>query len=438
MFFARKSSQELLKINYEVLILDATYKTNRYKLPLLIITGVTALNTSFYAAFAFMSAENTEDYVWVIQQLKKLYDHLEIPDPGVLLTDCQLALVKACWTVFPQAEALLCIWHIDKNVETNCMQYFDKMDDWVDFYEGWHRVMYAKTAEDFEYEWDALQEVYNQEKPFAITYLADKLIAPLRRRFVTYWTNQHLHFGNRATSRGECQNGRLKKQLGGCSIGDLKAVVEAIDVLLLKEHSDYLIALNDAKTRIPTEARREELFRDLLGKISPFAFRQMLPQFVLLQKHEMKPCTKVFTTTMGLPCAHKMEERQRDPAGVLKLEDIHTHWHLKVTNQNENRDENRDALLEINEPNTIRPAGRPPGARNKRRHQRDAEDSTTRDPSGFEYSRALFEQAMADTQRSTNQNLLPGLNLTSNLLTLLRDLPTILTPNLTFQILQPL
>ena len=46
--------------------------------------------------------------------------------------------------------------------------------------------MYAKTAEEFAYEWDALQEVYNQEKPFAITYLADKLIAPLRRRFVTY------------------------------------------------------------------------------------------------------------------------------------------------------------------------------------------------------------------------------------------------------------
>ena len=63
MFFTRKSSQDLLKINYEVLILDATYKTNRYKLPLLIITGVTALNTSFYVEFAFMSGENTEDYL---------------------------------------------------------------------------------------------------------------------------------------------------------------------------------------------------------------------------------------------------------------------------------------------------------------------------------------------------------------------------------------
>ena len=60
------------------------------------------------------------------------------------------------------------------------------MEDWEDFYEGWHRVIYAKTAEDFIYEWDALQDVYNQEKPFTLIYLVDKLIAPLRRRFVTY------------------------------------------------------------------------------------------------------------------------------------------------------------------------------------------------------------------------------------------------------------
>ena len=60
------------------------------------------------------------------------------------------------------------------------------MNDWKDFYEGWHRVMYATTAEMFTYEWDTLQEVYNQEKPFAITYLADRLINSLRRRFVTY------------------------------------------------------------------------------------------------------------------------------------------------------------------------------------------------------------------------------------------------------------
>ena len=41
LFFCRKSSQLILELNWEVLILDATYKTNRYKIPLLVITRVT-------------------------------------------------------------------------------------------------------------------------------------------------------------------------------------------------------------------------------------------------------------------------------------------------------------------------------------------------------------------------------------------------------------
>ena len=62
LFFVKKSSQLMLELNCKVLILDATYKTNRYKLLLLVITRVTALNTSSYVGFAFMKAEYTPDY----------------------------------------------------------------------------------------------------------------------------------------------------------------------------------------------------------------------------------------------------------------------------------------------------------------------------------------------------------------------------------------
>ena len=87
LFFCRKSSQLILKLNCEVLILDATYKINKYKLLLLIIIEVTALNTSFYVKFTFMSSEYISDYVWVMEQLKELYDELEISYSDVLLTN---------------------------------------------------------------------------------------------------------------------------------------------------------------------------------------------------------------------------------------------------------------------------------------------------------------------------------------------------------------
>ena len=42
--------------------MDAIYKTNRYRLPLLIIIGVNALGGSFYIAFYFLAIEEDKDY----------------------------------------------------------------------------------------------------------------------------------------------------------------------------------------------------------------------------------------------------------------------------------------------------------------------------------------------------------------------------------------
>jgi len=42
-------------------------------MPLAIGTGVTALNTSFYAGMCFLKGENQEDYEWLIATYKELY-----------------------------------------------------------------------------------------------------------------------------------------------------------------------------------------------------------------------------------------------------------------------------------------------------------------------------------------------------------------------------
>ncbi len=57
---------EILQLSYEVLIMDATYKTNRYKLPLLIITGVTSLNTKEYGNIRskkYLTKQKTNDVI---------------------------------------------------------------------------------------------------------------------------------------------------------------------------------------------------------------------------------------------------------------------------------------------------------------------------------------------------------------------------------------
>lgn len=102
LFFTPECMQKLLRLNMEVLIIDCTYKTNRYKMPLLIIIGVTALNTTFYVAFCFMKGESYSDYEWVIEALVRLYDHLNLSYPITVISDGDKALSSTLSHVFAE------------------------------------------------------------------------------------------------------------------------------------------------------------------------------------------------------------------------------------------------------------------------------------------------------------------------------------------------
>ncbi len=128
LFFAPECSQKLLRFNYEVILMDATYKTNKYRMPLLIIIGVTPLNTTFYATLCFMKGENYSDYRWIMEALKRLYDHLHLPYPNTVLFDDNKALAPALRHVFYgsgyRVNHGLCVWHMNNNITTNCKKLF--------------------------------------------------------------------------------------------------------------------------------------------------------------------------------------------------------------------------------------------------------------------------------------------------------------------------
>jgi hypothetical protein len=61
---------ELLKLNSEILIMDITFKTNRFQMKLFNIVGITLLNITFYLAFIFLTHKATPDFAWVFTRLK--------------------------------------------------------------------------------------------------------------------------------------------------------------------------------------------------------------------------------------------------------------------------------------------------------------------------------------------------------------------------------
>ena len=193
--------------------------------------------------------------------------------------------------------------------------------------------------------------------------------------------------------------------------------------MLNNERQTYKIALEEAKNRCPIHCKKP-VFRDLFTKVSPFALKKVLPHYLKVLNKDMKPCTKYFTTTMGLPCAHVIEQRMSEAAGVLMIEDIHPHWLLEkaIPRSDQAPEDDSDAdssseidsdvvidptdleLLHVNDPARVKPRGRPSGARNKskkkRTHQEAFEDSTQREPSQFEYAIAQ-RQRQRDSLAST-------------------------------------
>ena len=58
---------DLLHAFLSVLIVDCTYKTNRYHFLLLEIVGVTSTDMTFFVAFVFMEAKPEGNYIWAME-----------------------------------------------------------------------------------------------------------------------------------------------------------------------------------------------------------------------------------------------------------------------------------------------------------------------------------------------------------------------------------
>jgi hypothetical protein len=71
--FFNKRCVELLHLFPESLVLDGTFKTNRFNMTLINIVGLTATNETFLCGQALLAHEETTDYVWLLQWLKKLF-----------------------------------------------------------------------------------------------------------------------------------------------------------------------------------------------------------------------------------------------------------------------------------------------------------------------------------------------------------------------------
>jgi len=109
-FWTHPDSVKLLNAFSIVVLMDSTYKTNKYRLPLLEIVGVTSTGLTFSVAFALLSTKHENNFIWTLQRLKGLFFRGDVY-PQVNVSDRDLALMNAISVVFPEATNTLCLLH---------------------------------------------------------------------------------------------------------------------------------------------------------------------------------------------------------------------------------------------------------------------------------------------------------------------------------------
>jgi hypothetical protein len=172
LFFAHEKQVEMQCANPDVLMMDCTYRTNKYRLPLLHILGCTNLQTFFSAGFCFLRNETDWDYQWAVS---KFLFKTRTPQPRVFLSDHEKALKSAVSQLLPDVPQLLCIWHVNKNVQTKVQLEWRTSeaktqeekkamaDQRSEFMGRWNQIIYSKTEADFESRWNALQSDYKNQ-----------------------------------------------------------------------------------------------------------------------------------------------------------------------------------------------------------------------------------------------------------------------------------
>ncbi|KAL5134613.1 Protein FAR1-RELATED SEQUENCE 5 [Glycine soja] len=148
LFWCHPNAMKLCNACHLMFFIDSTYKTNRYRLPLLDFVGMIPTGMTFSVGFPYLEGEHVNNIVWALERFRGLFlrrDRL----PVVIVTNRDLALMNAVKTVFLECTNLLCRFHIDKNVKAKCKSLIDQKNVWEYVMDNWGTLVDCPSEQEF-------------------------------------------------------------------------------------------------------------------------------------------------------------------------------------------------------------------------------------------------------------------------------------------------
>lgn len=401
----------------QVLSIDNTYKTNRFKMPFFSCTGQTSTGSVFNRAFGLVLDETYESCLWLVNCLAELREKIGAPQPTVVITDYDDAMKKALTATFPQTQQQICIFHINKNITGNVPRMWKRSDSepsvsskgddiqdedlddeargylkglnrWANktpgsyslpkyedvpltkegLYALWEIVIYSPSLEQATDAWDLLVERFRTTQKVIVRYLSDTYI-PCVQQWACSYTCRYRNYGVRTTSPTETNHKALKSfVLDGNA--DLLRLQTGIEELLESQEEDHELHISDDILKIRQEWIGRAYLGNLPGQVTRKALLLLNYQYKLASSYVPTPtrnkpptidrCTcdeNGVRAHLGIYCYHEIYENiklTRAYAEPLSLEGMDSFWY---TERDILQDEPDLAILD---PPIAVPKGRPP------------------------------------------------------------------------------
>ncbi|XP_057720146.1 protein FAR1-RELATED SEQUENCE 5-like [Arachis stenosperma] len=194
LFWADGEMMSDYQIFGDVLAFDSTYRSNKYKKPLVVFSGSNHHKQTTIFGFALLEDEEIRSYWWL---LLILVDVMREKTPCVIVTDGDKAMRAAIAEVFPAARHQVCGWHLEKN-------YVQRVKD-TEFRKVFKKAIYANfEVEDFEEYWKMVveslglqnnswvQSTYAVKESWATTYLRGTFCAGYKTTSICEGINAYI------------------------------------------------------------------------------------------------------------------------------------------------------------------------------------------------------------------------------------------------------
>ncbi|XP_074306166.1 uncharacterized protein LOC141641403 [Silene latifolia] len=268
---AHPEAVKMFRSYYYVVLIDSTYKTNLYRLPLVEMVGVTPVGKSFVIAYALVTHESEDGYLWVLRKLKALLN--DVVQPNVIVTDCEAAVVE------------------------------------------------AETEDKFNVAWGNLAREWA-----GVAAYIERQWFPHLEKWAKYRTNKITHFENTSTSRVESAHANLKRWLNSAKLA-IDSIWIRFHSLMETQHVEIRHSLELSRSRRLTGIQR--LFSRLSLKISKNAITELREEFErgakMTEDALMIYCGCVKATTLGLLCACSLHRIARNGSRV-PVDVLHAFW----------------------------------------------------------------------------------------------------------------